>query len=83
MAEIKVDPQEFGELKGQMNEVHHMLTEITNGGCKIGVANKINIRWVWSALCLLSFGCGYGFIFLFQSVNALRVISGALAKGLQ
>ena len=67
MPEEKISLVEFGVMKGQMAEVHEIIT--SGKGCACGISNKINIRWVWSAVCLLAFGCGSGFSYLFHLIQ--------------
>ena len=65
MAPIQVDPQSFGRLEGKVDAMHEMLVRIHDGGSNVALANRINIRWVWSAVCGLAvvFWSGFGFLY--------------------
>ena len=70
MAPIQIDPQAFGRLEGKVDEMHGMLVDIHNSGCRLGAQNRTNIRWVWSAVCGLAAAFGAGFVFLFGRCNS-------------
>jgi hypothetical protein len=63
MAPVTVDPQEFGEVKQMVKEMHAV---IIHERCPLGIKNKINMRWMWSAVCGLAMAFGAGFVFLFK-----------------
>jgi len=69
MAPTTVDPQEFGRMQQKIDDIHDMVTELHTGGSHLAIANKINIRWVWSAVCGLGAAFGLGFKFLLQRIN--------------
>ena len=69
---------ELGTIQSQVNDMHEIF--MSGKGCHCGIANRLNIRWVWSAVCGLAFACGYAFTFLFQSVESLKHLYETLAR---
>ena len=63
MAPIQVDPQEFGEIKQMVKEMHEVLVY---DRCPRGIKNKTNLQWVWASVCGLSVAFGAGFTFLYK-----------------
>ena len=56
MTPVQVDPQEFGEVKQMITEMHYVMM---NERCPLGIKNRLNLRWVWSAVCALAAAVGY------------------------
>jgi len=63
MAPIQVDPQEFGEVKQMVREMHEI---ITTERCPLGVRNQITLKWVWASVCGLGAAFGAGFTYIFN-----------------
>lgn len=66
MSPTHVDPQEFGRMQQKIDDIYVMVTDIHTGGSHVALANRINLRWVWSAVCGLAAAFGAGFAFLYH-----------------
>jgi hypothetical protein len=70
MNEKNIDLQEYGGIKAIVIETREIVKDLQVRGSRVAWENRINLRWVWAAVCGLATLFGAGFLFLFNCGGA-------------
>ena len=77
MGDFHIDPEEWGEVRGWVKDIHGAHV---GDGCASAKVNRTNIRWVWSALCGAVLGACILFGILFKEKLQARPSAHTVAK---